>query len=217
MIRSIDVGYGFVKGIREVREIEFPSAVGNFRPIRFTTGLENQEIKDRLCVEFEGKKLFIGDIAYKQSSPRVTMNSDRFTSQEGMALMMSALILLSNSQYEDVKLITGLPVNEFAGLKDKYRNTLLGKHYIKLMKPDGSGVQAYCFNIEKVQILPQPLGTIFDKVSSFQGEIEDKELASGRIAVLDIGKYTVDLALTDTLQFVDRSSLSFSDIGIFDA
>ncbi len=217
MINAVDVGFGAVKGICAVREIEYPSAVGSFRPIRFSTGLENQEIKDRLCVEFEGKKYFIGDIAYKQSLPRVTMNSDRFTSREGLALMMSSLILLSSNQYEDIKLVTGLPVNEYACLKDKYKKTLLGKHYIKLINPDGNGEEFYSFNIEDVIILSQPVGTILDSVLDNKGQVNDKELAGGRIAVLDIGKYTVDLALTDTLQFVDKSSISFSDIGVFDA
>lgn len=217
MIRAVDVGYGAVKGICSVREVEYSSAVGDFKPIRFSTGMENLDIKDRLCVEYEGNKYFIGDIAYKQSSPRVTMNSDRFTSQEGLALMMSALVLLSNNQYEDVKLITGLPVNEYAGLKDRYKSALMGKHYIKLIKPDGSEGDYFAFNIEEVKILPQPIGTIFDSVLDNQGYVNDKELAGGRIAVLDIGKYTVDLALTDALQFVDKSSVSFNDIGLFDA
>ncbi len=217
MIRAIDLGFGAVKGICGVRAVEYPSAVGSFRPIRFSTGMEKQDIKERLCVEFEGRRYFIGDIAYKQSSPRVTMNSDRFISQEGLALMMSALILLSNNQYEDVKLITGLPVNEYAGLKDMYKNTLLGRHYIQQINADGSGGNFYAFNIEKVQILPQPIGTIFDAVLDDKGQFNNKVLADGRIAVLDVGKYTVDLALTDSLQFVDRSSVSFSDIGIFDA
>ena len=218
MLRAVDVGFGRIKALSETREIEYPSAVGSFRPIRFSTGMDNcSDIKNRLCVEFEGKRYFIGDIAYKQSSPRVTMSSNRFTSQEGMALMMSALVLLSNNQYEDIKLITGLPVNDYAGLKDKYKSTLLGKHYIQLINPDGSEGQFYAFNIEEVKIFPQPVGTIFDSVLDNTGKIYNRKLAGRKIAVLDIGKYTVDLALTDGLQFVDKSSISFNDIGIFDA
>ena len=217
MIRAVDLGFGAVKGISEARQIEFPAAVGTFQPIRFTSGMEQQEVKDRLCVEFEGKRYFIGDIAFKQSSPRVTMNSDRFTSQEGLALMMSALLLLSCNQAESVKLVAGLPVNEYSGGKEKYNKTLQGKHYLQLIDPDGSGNDFFAFNVEAVKILPQPVGTIFDKVLNDAGNLDDKQLAAGRVAVLDIGKHTVDLALTDALQFVDRSSTSFNDIGLFDA
>ena len=217
MIRAVDVGFGAVKAISGARQIEYPSAVGTFRPVRFTSGMEQQSLIDRLCVEFEGKRYFIGSIAYLQSSPRVTMAADRFTSQEGLALMMSALALLSNCQAETVKLVSGLPVNEYTGMKDKYCNTLTGKHYFQLIGPDGGGNDFFAFTIEAIKILPQPVGTIFEKVLNDNGDIENKHLAGGRLAVLDIGKHTVDLALTDALQFVDRSSVSFNDIGLFDA
>ncbi len=59
--------------------------------------------------------------------------------------------------------------------------------------------------------------TIFDRVLNGQGIIDNEQHAKGRLAVLDIGKHTVDLVLTDALQFVDNKSISFHDIGIFDA
>jgi len=217
MIRAVDLGFGAVKGISEARQVEFPAAVGTFQPVRFTSGMEQHDVKDRLCVEFEGKRFFIGEIAFKQSSPRVTMNNDRFTSSEGLALMMSALLLLSNSQTDAGKLVAGLPVNEYAGLKNKYSDALTGKHYLQQIDPDGSGNDFFAFTIEEAKILPQPIGTLFDAVLDDAGELENKQLAGGRVAVLDIGKHTVDLALTDALQFVDRASVSFNDIGLFDA
>lgn len=216
MIKAVDLGFGSVKAIGS-NQIEYPAAVGSFRPVRFTSGMEGQELKDKLCIEFEGKRYFIGDIAYKQSAPRVTMSADRFTSAEGLALMMSALLLLSGGPVEEVKLIAGLPVNDYSGLKDDYSKTLKGSHYCQLVDPDGKENDFYRFNITDVVILPQPIGTIFDKVLNGAGELQNKALAGGRVAVLDIGKHTVDLALTDGLQFVDRSSLSFNDIGLFDA
>lgn len=217
MINAIDVGYGAVKGLKDGKEITFTSAVGNFRPVRFTSGLEKQDLIDRLCVRYNGKDFFVGSIAYQQSAPRVTMKSSRFTGDEGMVLLTSALMLLSVSQTSEIKLITGLPVNDFGGFKDKYKEALLGDKYIQLLMPDGTEKEFYRFNISDVKILPQPIGTIFDRVLNHNGELVDKKMASGRIAVLDIGKYTVDLALTDALSFVDRSSTSFMDIGIFDA
>ncbi len=217
MIRSVDVGYGAVKGISSFREVEYLSAIGNFTQVRFNTGLDKEDLIGNLCVEYDQKRYFIGDIAYQQSIPRVTMTSERFTSQEGLSLLLSALVLLSNQQYEDIKLITGLPVSEYAGLKDKYKNALTGRHNIKLLEPDGKVKEFYSFDITEVKILPQPVGTLFDRVLNNQGIIENEQHAIGRLAVLDIGKHTVDLVLTDALQFVDRLSTSFNDIGIFDA
>jgi plasmid segregation protein ParM len=168
-------------------------------------------------VEYKNKSYFIGDIAYAQSSPRVTMNKNRFTSNEGIAIMLSALVLLSNNQYEDVKLVTGLPVNEYSELKDAYREALLGKHNVQIIDPDGKSGEYYAFDIQDVKVLPQPIGTIFDSVLDSQGKIENRVLAKGKIGVIDVGKFTVDLSVTDTLQFIDKSSTSYGDIGLFDA
>ena len=217
MLRAVDVGFGRVKGRSVLKDIEFPSAIGDFKPIRFTNGIEEQKLEDRLCIEYEGNRYFVGDIAYEQSVPRVTMSGSRFTSQEGLSLMLSALIILSNNQAEEVKVVVGLPVNDYAGLENDYKSALERKHYIQLIRPDGSNGDFYSFNIDEVKILPQPMGTIFNKVLSEHGEFTDINLASGRIAVLDIGKHTVDLALTDKMHFIDNKSTSFNDIGIFDA
>jgi plasmid segregation protein ParM len=218
MIKAVDLGYGSIKAIGSARQVEYPSAIGTFRPIRFTSGMEAQELKDRLCVEFEGRQYFIGDIAFTQTVPRVTMNSKRFYELlKGLALMMSALMLLANSQLEEIRLVAGLPVNEYARLKDEYNNTLKGSHYIQLISTDGKESEFYRFDIEEVKILPQPIGTIFNAVLDDAGQLSDKRLAGGRLAVLDIGKHTVDLALTDGLVFIDKSSTSYNDLGLFES
>ena len=217
MIRAVDLGFGNVKAISPARQIEYPSAIGTFRPVRFTTGMEAQELKEKLCVEFEGKRYFIGDIAYTQAAPRVTMNSKRFTSSEGLALMISALILLAKSQIEEIKLVAGLPVNEYAGLKEDYKNTLKSSHYIKLISTDGKESEFYRFEIEEVRVLPQPIGTLFNAVLDDTGQLADKKLAGSRLAVIDIGKHTVDLILTDGLVFVDKSSTSYNDLGLYES
>ena len=217
MIRAVDLGFGAVKAISSARQVEFPSAIGTFRPIRFTSGMEGKDLQDRLCVEFEGKRYFVGSIAYLQSNPRATMNKERFTSSEGLALLMAALALLSTNQAEEVKLIAGLPVNDFAELKTQYREALLGQHYIQLTNPEGKEGKFYRFDIDDVKILPQPMGSLFDAVLDDAGQLADKSLAGGRLACLDIGKHTTDLALVDALSFVDKSSTSYNDLGLFES
>jgi plasmid segregation protein ParM len=217
MIKAIDLGFGAVKAVSLGKEVEYPSAVGDFRPIRYTTGMEHQALKEKLCVEFEGNKYFIGNIAYTQSVPRVTMDSERFTSKEGLALMMATLILMSDSQNEDLKLITGLPVDMYKNLKDEYKDTLAGQHKITLLEPDGSVNKLYTFNIEKVNIIPQPMGSILNQVIEADTNDINKELAECRLAVVDIGKHTIDLVVAERSIFVDRLSTSFSDVGIYDA
>ena len=214
---AVDVGFGRVKALSGARRLEFPSVVGSFRPVRFVTGLGQADPVDRLCCEYAGKRYFIGDIVFKQADAMVTMTAERFTRPEGLALMFSALSLLSGTDSETLNLATGLPVSDYAGKKDLYRQALMGRHYIKLFNPDGSGEKAYRFNITDCRVLPQPMGTVFDRVLNDAGELVNKKLAAGNVGVLDIGQNTVDLVRVDGLEFVDSQSDSFSDLGLFDA
>ncbi len=214
---AVDVGFGRVKAISEAQQLEFSSVVGSFRPVRYSTGINQADPVERLCCEYAGKRYFIGDIVFKQADAMVTMTAERFTRPEGLALMFSALALLSGTDSETLNLSTGLPVSDFAGKKDLYRQALLGRHYIKLFNPDGSGEKAYRFNITDCRVLPQPMGTVFDRVLNDAGDLVNRKMAAGNIGVLDIGQNTVDLVRVDGLEFVDAQSDSFSDLGLFDA
>ena len=116
MLTAVDLGFGAVKARDEEDFVEFPSAIGPFRPIRFTSGLEHNELSERLCIEYKGKKYFVGNMAFTQSTPRVTMNANRFISDEGMALMMTSLIMLSGYHNINMDLVAGLPVNDYKDL-----------------------------------------------------------------------------------------------------
>ena len=214
---AVDVGFGRVKALSNGRRLEYPSVVGTFRPVRYATGIGQADPVEHLCCEYAGKQYFIGDIVFKQADAMVTMTAERFTRPEGMALMFSALALLSGTDSETLNLATGLPVSDFAGKKDSYRQALLGRHSIKLFNPDGSGERVYRFNVIDCRVLPQPMGTVFDRVLNDAGDLVNRKLAAGNMGVLDIGQNTVDLVRVDGLEFVDAQSDSFSDLGLFDA
>ncbi len=215
-IRAVDVGFGSVKGVSN-KTIEYPAVIGDFRPIRFSTGMEKVDRVKSLCVEYSGRKYFLGDMAYQQSIARATMGDDRFTSPEGMALMLGTLVLLADNPEEDINLITGLPVNSFSKKKEEYTRALKGRHQIKLLQPNGDWSTVYTVNIREVKVIPQPVGTIFWALLDSKGQIRNKEYSIGKLGVLDIGAHTVDLARTNDLEFIDRESTSFNDIGLFTA
>lgn len=214
---AVDVGFGRVKALSGTRRLEFPSVVGTFRPVRFVTGLEQVDPMERLCCEYAGRRFFIGDIVFKQADAMVTMNAERFTRPEGLALMFSALALLSEGDGETVQLATGLPVSDYAGKKDLYCQALIGRQSVKLFNPDSSGERSCRFVVTDCRVLPQPMGTVFDLVLNDAGVLVNKKLAAGNVGVLDIGQNTVDLVRVDGLEFVDSQSDSFSDLGLFDA
>jgi plasmid segregation protein ParM len=215
IIAGVDVGFGRLKALSLEHRLEYPSVVGPWRELRYRSELNSSSFLEHMAVEYAGQKLFIGEEAYRQSKARVNMSPERFCSSEGMALLLSALAVLAHSRNAAFNLVTGLPVNAFASQKDRYNQTLAGRHYIKLLCPDGNCEERY-LTIADVKVVPQPMGTVFSYVLDASGKLTDRELASARLAVLDIGANTVDLCRVDSLQFVDRESTSFSDIGVFE-
>lgn len=215
-IISVDVGFGRVKALTAQQRLEYPSVVAPWRPIRFTSGIDSRGSPvERLSVEYVGQKLFLGRMAHRQSKARVSLSMDRFCSTEGMALMLASLALLLTSRETTCNLVAGLPVNAYANLRDKYERTLLGRHYIKILDIDGKYVERY-ITVTSCKVLPQPMGAVFNAILNNKGEIVDRELASSRIAVLDIGHNTLDLVRVDSLDFIDAESTSYSDLGVFE-
>ena len=132
-------------------------------------------------------------------------------------MMLTTLALLAEEDHEHIRLVTGIPVSDFQRVKEKYRQALLGTHSIRLLQTDGNWGVDYSVTINEVKIIPQPVGTLFWAVLGDDGSLINKACAAGKMAVLDIGQHTVDLTRTNTLEFVDRESTSFNDIGLFTA
>ncbi len=214
-IIAVDVGFGRVKALKAEHLLEYPSVVAPWRQIRFSNDISRNSSVDRLAVEYIGNKMYLGKMAYRQSKARVSLSMDRFCSTEGMALMLSTIALLIPGRDISCNLVTGLPVNVYAVLKDKYERTLLGRHYIRLLDLDGKPEERH-ITITGCKILPQPMGTVFNAILDDRGELANRELASSRFAVMDVGQNTLDLCCVDSLEFVNPESTSYSDLGVFE-
>jgi plasmid segregation protein ParM len=212
---AVDVGFGRVKALSAERQLEFPSVVGPWRAIRFKNEVASSSFLEQLAVEYVGQKMFLGEMAYRQSKARMNMSMDRFYSVEGMALMLTAVAMLGSGRDLSCHLVTGLPVNAYAAQKEKYKRSLLGQHYIKLLGTNGTHEDRY-ITIAECKVLPQSIGTVFNLVLGDTGQLANKELAASRLAVLDVGANTLDLCRVDSLEFIDRESTSFGDLGVFE-
>ena len=82
-IMAVDVGFGRVKALSAERQLEFPSVVGPWREIRFKNEVANSSFLDQLAVEYAGQKLFLGQMAYRQTKARMNMSMERFCGVEG--------------------------------------------------------------------------------------------------------------------------------------
>ena len=85
--------------------------------------------------------------------------------------------------------ITGLPTNEYVTSDSPSYKALVkllkGEHSVKIDD------QTYNFRIDKITLLPQPCGTLYDKLLDENGRIQDQELMTDKVRIIDVGGGTI--------------------------
>ena len=107
---------------------------------------------------------------------------------------------------QSFNVITGLPVDYYSNFRDDWTELMLGMHAVKI--DNGQQEKSKIIKIEKLQIIPQPFGTLYDKILNNEGEIKDESYNDLKIGIVDIGFKTSDFAVADNLEFIDKLSSS---------
>jgi hypothetical protein len=97
-----------------------------------------------------------------------------------------------------LRLSTGLPVDHMRDANE-LKEALLGQH---LVETDVCEVIA---NVTEVRVMPQPYGTAYSAMLTPDGNINVHHTYM-RTGIVDVGTYTVDIALDDDGEFVDSES-----------
>lgn len=126
----------------------------------------------------------------------------RYTSREFQLLADFALAeiawLENTEEPVYVTVVTGLPSEDFKNAKitETVAQVLKGTHTVTI------GNKVVTVIVDKLLIIPQPLGTVMDMVSDENGETIDKEFATANVGVVDIGGGTV---LIDALRSMNMA------------
>ncbi len=218
MIAAVDVGFGRTKAVSSHGEhYDFPSLIGEFKPVIFSAGMENSPLTSRLAISTDRKDWFVGEAAIKQSTPQNTIDSQRTVAKEGIVLLLTALTILARKSPELINLVTGLPVSHYQRFKERYLSAIGCAHFTDLLSPSGKIVKSVLLSVEAVRVIPQPMGTYFDAILDDDGQLIENRMAAGKVGIIDIGYNTLDLARVDGLEFVNTRSASFSRLGIFNS
>lgn len=213
---GIDVGYGFVKSTDGEREFVFPSVVGLGQELRYRSELSvrNRPL-DNLALTVDNKDYFVGDLAIRQSEiASRSLDPNRAEDRNVKVLMLAGLNLYTQWENETFNVVTGLPTSYFAAYRDAWVNNLRGSHVLKF-KVNGQEKEK-TITIDKLKVVPQPLGTLYDRALNQAGAIQDEDLASLSVGVVDVGFKTTDFAVADQLEFIDHLSGS-TPIGLSNA
>ncbi|MHB8756604.1 MAG: ParM/StbA family protein [Bacillota bacterium] len=205
---GIDLGYGFVKGTDGERDCLFPSVVGLGQPLSYQSDLgDRNQLMDNLVVSVGGRRYFVGDLARRQSEIAArSLDPNRVQDKNVKVLLLAALGIFASEPRQAFNVVTGLPTNYYASYREGLAEALRGAHEVT-MHEAGSD-RDLVVDVDKVKIVPQPFGTLFDQVLDDGGRVVDQELAKAKVGIIDIGFKTADFAVADAMEFIDRLSTS---------
>ncbi len=212
---GIDVGFGATKAVgSNGKQKVFPSQIATFKPVKFISGIENQDYIDSMAIYNKSERYFVGKSAGLQATANATVERKRTVNREGEILLLSAIGNLIDHSPDNIDLVVGLPISNY-DLKDSYIQMASGKHDFTLLKPDGAIYKDISVTVDRVKVLPQPFGSLFNAVLDKNGEFIASSIAKGRAGIIDIGYKTTDLLRSENMQYIEKNSTSIDEVGGF--
>ncbi len=215
-VLGIDIGFGFTKATDGKETLIFKSLFGDATDLQFWVDFGEASLSNYFNVTIDGKSYFIGDLAEQQSNViSFTLDQEKLISEfvKVLSLTVAGVFLQEDSAINvPINIVSGLPIGYFKHNHQRFNEILTGHHKVSYTQPNGGKVTKEIY-INKVRMLPQPLGTILNLLMDDRGKIVNKELAKQKVGVVDIGFRTTDFTIMDRLRYIDRSSRTM-DTGI---
>ena len=215
-VLGIDIGFGFTKATNGKDTLIFKSLFGDATDLQFWMDFGEQSLTDFFHVTIDGKSYFIGDLAEQQSTVlNFTLDQEKLISEfvKILALTVAGVFLKKDSAINvPINIVSGLPISYFKNHHLRFNEILTGHHKITYHQHDGNKVVKEIY-INKIRMLPQPLGSVLNLLMDDKGKIVNLEMARQKVGVVDIGFRTTDFSIMDRLRYVDRGSRTM-DTGI---
>jgi plasmid segregation protein ParM len=196
-IIGLDIGYGFTKATNGAKTAIFPSVAGDVAQSDFGNDVIKAG-KDQV-ITLDGQEWFYGEQAQKHSRNSFALFARERTDQQDLMGVLFCAAMVELGMRGRLSLCTGLPVDWFADRKE-LEKLLLGEHTFEV---DGD---SWTVRVCRVAVVPQPFGSFFDQVLDGDGKLINAPFVRGKVGILDVGTFTCDLALSDGLEYVAKSS-----------
>ncbi|MBU1343617.1 MAG: ParM/StbA family protein [Proteobacteria bacterium] len=211
-IVGIDVGFGFTKAYNGKNSVIFKSLIGDATDIQFRSLMGEDSSTSNLHITLEDKSYFLGSYAELQSNIReFTLDQEKLLEDFVKILAVAAAGICTDTS-APINVVSGLPVGYLKRDSKKLKEMIRGTHEITFHNNDGKDVTKK-IHIDKIHVIPQPIGSIFNLIFDDQGKIKDRALATQKLGVVDVGFKTTDFSIFDHLQYIERGS-STMDTGI---
>lgn len=206
-ILATDIGFGYTKATDGRQVQAFKSVVGEAVASQFAdTLLPAQAAAPRHFV-IGDEEIYIGEVAEAQSRGRLfTLDPAQFIARQARTLGLAALAPYAIAG-EPIRLVTGLPISFFRKYRDALTTLLQNRHAVTIVHANGEREEKMVY-VEKVRVIPQPFGSLFNLMLNDQGRVAAQRFVSEKIGVIDIGFRTTDYAIADKTKYAERGSLS---------
>lgn len=204
-ILGIDIGFGFSKCLGQDKSVIFKSLLGDAVEMPFWSDFGVESSGEYIYATVDDATYFIGELAENQSNVRhFTLDQEKMLTDFVKVLALTGAGYIANGD-GSVNIVSGLPVVFFKQNKNRFAELLKGPHEIIFKRLDGDSITRK-ITVEKVIMVPQPVGSALNLLLDDEGQIINKRLAEKKIGVVDIGFRTTDLTILDHMQYIDRGS-----------
>ncbi|HET8881083.1 MAG TPA: ParM/StbA family protein [Solimonas sp.] len=211
-VLGADIGFGYTKASDGRQSQVFKSIVGEATEVQFGESLLPGAATHPRHFIIGNDSYFIGELAEAQSRGRgFTLDQTQFLAKYAKTLALAALTPFADNG-EPVRLVTGLPISFFRKHRDALTAMLQTRHALTVVKANGEREEK-TLNIERVRVVPQPFGSMFNLMLNDIGKAASQRFISEKIGIIDIGFRTADYTISDRTRYSERGSQS-SDAGI---
>ncbi|MDQ6954745.1 MAG: ParM/StbA family protein [Mariprofundaceae bacterium] len=209
-IIGIDIGFGFTKATNGENFQVFKSIYGEAIDFQFKESLlnQNEQLDEHLQIDLDDTSYFVGELAERQSSNRqFTLDQTQFIATSTKILALAALSRFMIHDRQSFKIIVGLPIGHYRQYKSELAGMLRRSHTIVTTNSQGQRKELL-LGISDVRVIPQPIGSVMDRLLDDEGKAAEKRFASEKIGIIDVGFSTSDYTISDKARYSERGSLT---------
>jgi len=209
-IIGIDIGFGFTKATDGKNFHVFKSIYGEAIDFQFKESLLNPNAPqdEHLQIDVDNTSYFVGELAERQSSNRqFTLDQTQFIASSTKIFALAAITHFMSSDKQSLKLVVGLPIGHYREYKSELADMLRQSHHI--VTTNSKGIRKdLVIGITDVKVIPQPIGSVMDRLLNDAGKAAEPRFASEKIGIIDVGFRTSDYTISDKARYSERGSLT---------
>ncbi len=206
---GLDLGCGYTKAVSGTSTDLFKSVLGPASERAFSDDLALSGPADRhreVALPVSGGRYYLGELAEREShGPRATLDANVFFDEFAPVLGPAAFAWLFQDDVEELGVVVGLPMAQFADHRERLTDTLSGQHLVERFERTGAS-KRLAITVTDVCVLPQPLGAALHLLLDDDGQVSNQEVFDKKIGVIDIGLHATGFTVAQRGDYSERAS-----------